>query len=366
MKIQCYREQYTLDGVSVMKLSTADIPAAEVLEQRFIDITHRNPEASSYDQDGAHGAPPAPQRFRCRLGDSPQGHVVETEGMIIANGDASLLSFLENRFVPDEGSDRKLDRLLAQLRSGELARADWLRIMEDEIMPERNSPLHRRPRFEQDMPPCPAFVAHWNGIRRDFDERHDEAGTYLVRSLSDDAPISVVVPFEEPVAGNAVPRWRFAIAGEYDESVGGWDGRRYRTVRQFSDLPDSLRRAAERDGRVVSQPRDWFVPLPDMQPEILVRVPYAAEVADIVDAAPPPSEGELRRPCFLLDSRRPVSLRSRANIEVVDEPELALSVLTRLTTRGTYVPAMPPAPVADIAFSPEGQPAHYLVGCWFR
>ena len=366
MKIQCYREQHTLDGVSVVKLSSAEIPVSEVLEQRLVDVTHHEQEATTCDQDGAHGAPPAPQRFRYRIGDSPQEHVVETEGMIIANGDASLSSFLEHRFVPDEGSDRKLDRLLVQLRAGEITRSDWLRIMEQEIMPDRKASFHRRLRFDSDIPPCPAFVAHWNSIRRDFEERHDEAGTYLVRSLSDDAPMAVVVPFAEQVCGSPVPRWRFTIAGEYDESVGGWDGRRYRTVRQFSDLPDSLCRATERDGRVVSQPGDWFVPLPDLQPEILIRVPYAAEVADIVDAGPPPRTEELRRPSFLVDSRRPVVLRDRAQLDVVEDPELAISVLTRRTSRGAFVPAMPPAPVADIDFSPEGQPAQYVVGCWFR
>ena len=39
MKIECYREQHLLDGVSVLSLSTTELPVAEVLEQRVVDVT---------------------------------------------------------------------------------------------------------------------------------------------------------------------------------------------------------------------------------------------------------------------------------------------------------------------------------------
>lgn len=165
-----------------------------------------------------------------------------------------------------------------------------------------------------------------------------------------------------------VPRWRFAILGGYDEGVGCWDGRRYRLFERFEQLPETLRRSLERDGRVVIRSGDWFAPLPDLQPELLVRVPYASEVADRVEAGELSRFEALRRPSFLLDTRRALTLRARpgAAPEIVDEPRLAAAVLARTTARGAFVPQMPPAPVEDLPLSPPGRPPRYLAGCWLR
>lgn len=365
MKLDCYREQHALDGVSVMTLSSVEVPVAEVLEHRLADVTLNHWNAVSPQEDEESEATSAPQRFRYRVGDSAQARIVEAEGMILGHGDASLISFLEHRYVPDADSNRTVDRLLGQLHRGEITRADWLNVMEEDILGQRQQRFRRR-YFEPDNPTAPRLVGYHRNIRSLFNERQDALGTCLLRSLSDDEPHAIVTSFSESVDSEPVPRWRFAIMGEYGEGVGCWDGRRYRVVDELDNLPDALRHSLDRNGRVVARSKEWFAPLPDLRVEFLVRVPFASEVNDVVDPGPPPTWDELRRPSFLVDTRRPVSLRGRAELAVVEEPEYALGVITRCTTRGAFVPEMPPAPVEDIALSPDGQPARYLAGCWLR
>jgi hypothetical protein len=366
MKLDGYREQHTLDGVSVMTLASVDVPASEVLEHRLASVTLNSWKSAALGEDDEPEPALAPQRFRYRVGDGPQGRIVETDGMILGQGDASLASFLEHRYVPDESTDRTVDRLLGQLHRKEISRADWLKVMERKILSERRQRFKRRRLYESDDPSLPPFVGHGRSIHSFFDERQDAEGYYLLRSLPDEASLAIVTPFAETVNEEAIPRWRFAIMGEYDQGVGCWDGRRYRLFEQLDELPETLRRALEADGQVVVRSKEWFAPLPDLQAGFLVRVPYASEVAHLVDAGPPPRWDALRRASFLVDTRRPVPLRGRAAVSVVDEPELAAAVLARCTPRGAFVPEMPAAPVEHLALSPEGQPPRYLAGCWLR
>jgi hypothetical protein len=376
MKLQCYREQHALDGVSIQALSVADIPLAEVLEGRVADVTlaEATPGADGDGDGEANGDPPgngcwgAPHRFRYREGANDTSEVIETEGLIVATGDASLLSFLEHRYVPDDASPRRVDRLTGQLHRGEITRANWLRVMEEEIL-SRDDPPNRRHPFGGAQSRTPTLLWFRRQAAAFFTERADAAGSYLVRIVHDDeTTLAAVAPFQADVAGVAVPRWRFALPGDFDEGFGGWDGRRYRLARDIAELPTPLLRALERDGRVVARPVDWFLPLPDLRAEFLVRVPLPGEVAHLIDAGPPPRLDVLQRPAFCVDTRRPVPLHGRdvAHLEVVHEPPDALAILTRLTARGVYIPNMPPAPVADIPLSPPDQPTRYLAGCWLR
>ncbi len=366
MKITCYRDQHSLDGVSILTLSTAEIPIHEVLEHRLVDVTFEERAESDRFEKVVTDIPSAPQKFRYRVGERTGGEVVEAEGMILGDGDASILSFLEHRYEPDEGTGRRLDRLICQLRRGDISRADWLRVMEQDVFGERHKRARRFSRYDPTEAQLPMFIGCRANAQPLFEQWQDSVGSCRVRSLSDTIPLAIVTSFQEKVAYESVPRWRFATMGAYDEGVGCWDGRRYRVVDQPSSLPDALRRSLDREGQVVRRSKDWFVPLPDLRPEFLVRVPYASEVADIVDAGPPPPQPGLQRPSFLLDTRRPLNLRAHSDLEVVDDPALAIAVISRQTTRGAYIPAMPPAPVNDVALSPQGQPPRYLAGCWLQ
>jgi len=176
--------------------------------------------------------------------------------------------------------------------------------------------------------------------------------------------VAIVSPFYENAMDLAVPRWRFAIEGERFDSLGGWDGHRYRLADQFNALPKALCRSLDRDGFSVIRREGWFTPLPDLKAEFLVRVPYPSEVRDMVEAGPAPTTPPFCHPALLIDSRRPVSLGRIRSLEVIEEPRLAAAIIARRTPRDVYVPEMPPAPMEDLELSAQDEPALCLVGCW--
>ncbi len=366
MKLRCYREQHSLDGVSVLTLASVDIPAADVLGSGLADVT---PQRWMLDSEGycdAQKTCAAPQRFRYRVGAEPHHRVVEAEGMISGCGNASLLSFLESRYVPDEASDRVVDRLLLQLARKEIARPDWLKAMEEVLSEERKPSFKQRGLLRSEEPLFPPFVLCQDQIETAFFERRDGRGCCMLWSLSRDSHMAIVSSFMEDVESEAIPRWRFAIRGENHDGFGCWDGRRYRLFEDFDQLPEALKRSLEHQGQVVVCSQEWFTPLPDLKAQFLLRVPFRSEVAELREPCPPPAVEALRRASFMVDTRRPVTLRGRSDMDILHEPEMGAAVLTRCTPRGVFVPEMPPAPIQDVALSEEGQPPRYLAGCWLQ
>ena len=362
MKVECFREAHCLDDVSILGLSSAEVPVWEMLEDSLVDVTF-GIHAEAPAGEGLE-LPGAPQRIRFRTGSDPKvGEVSEVVGMIIGEGVASLIAFLEDRYLPDEATGRTVDRLLAQLGRGELDRADCRRVVERMFGANGPRRSHRRASFDGDDAMAVGFLGTRKSFYSALEQRHDAGGAYLLRSLRGSANLGIATSYEESIEGHRVPRWRFVLAGE-EGGVGGWDGRRFHVAQSFDLLPDSLRRSLDREGRIVVQDRTRFVPMTDLRAEFLVRVPFADELGSLSYAGPLPKGYEHMRPVLLVDSRSPIVLRGIPDLFVVEEPEEALAFLARRTGRGAYVPGMPPAPIADLKLSTPGQGADYLVGCW--
>lgn len=366
MKIQCYREFHSLDNVTVLSLSHTELPASEVLEQRLTNIAYRPGLRSDDCLEEERNAILAPQRFRYRLGEPPCDEVVEAEGIVVGKSTASLLSFLERRYLPDEDSGRAVDSLVCQLHQGQISRGDWLRETEALFGPGKAGFSRRHMR---------TLGGEESGLRllvlaESFDdytkEGYDKLGPIVVRCMLHHSHVTIVSAYYVKVMDLSVPRWRFAVQGEDNDSVGGWDGHRYRIAPELGALPEALCRSLDRDGFSVTKSEGWFAPLPDLKAELLVRVPYPSEVSHLMDAGPAPTYKPFSRPALLLDSRRPVKLGRIQELEVLEDPEMAAAVITRRTRRGVYIPEMPPAPIGDIELSVEGEPASFLVGCWPR
>ncbi|MDY0001319.1 MAG: hypothetical protein RBU30_08505 [Polyangia bacterium] len=362
MKVKCLREAICLDDVSVFGLSDAQVPAWEMLEEGLADVTFGDEESYPTEARSRLEIEGAPNRFRVRTGASPsEGEVMEVEGMIIGEGPASIISFLEERYLPDEGSELPLDRMLMGLRRGEMPRADWRRMME-RILGDEPSRRSHRPSFH-DTPRPVGFLGTRGGYLASLEERQDAGGSFFLRSFRRSANLAIVADYAELIEGHHVPRRRFAFAGE-EGGVAGWDGRRYHVAEDFAALPESLRRTLDRDGRMMVQQPGEIVPLSDLRPGWIIRVPYPSEVKGISEAGPLPEHLSELPPAFLLSARCPIALGRGSGVPLYEDLEESLAFLARRTGGGAYLPQMPTTPIEELKLSVEGRPSEYLVACW--
>jgi hypothetical protein len=132
-------------------------------------------------------------------------------------------------------------------------------------------------------------------------------------------------------------------------------------VRALRDVPPALLERLDRLGRAGVDEPGRYLPLPDLVPRFLLRVPGPEEAAGA--GRPPRRTAAPAQPAFLVDARRAVPLPRGVTLPVIADPAAALEVLRRRSAHDVYLPGLPAAPLEDVALPEAGGEATWLVGC---
>ena len=168
--------------------------------------------------------------------------------------------------------------------------------------------------------------------------RLDRRGeTYHCRSHND--ALAVAIERTVEVAGVVVPHHEWLILGAgRNEQVLHLDRGVTRRYGGYEELPDAVYRRFDEFGKVWPAAARGHVPMAEMWPRFLLRVPEHMDCNDVV--ADP---DEALPPCFLVEPRLlsdPTRLLDE--LPIIDDPAAVRAVLSR-TVGGVYLPGNPPA-----------------------
>ena len=349
MKITCYKLKERRAHVDVLETAELDVSLAHAVEEDFgslehpsglgVDVPYRRrrpkgrfgPRRRLYD--------PVPGPLSLRKGE--KGAAAEVlEGLIAYESRSALIDYLLARWAPV--GDSALDECLREIRRGRTTLAQRRVALEKFIgKADTCGPGVGLPLVESDT----LDVEHHGWVRLD---KHGAA--HYCRSRGEALAVGIELSLE--VGELTVPYIEWLILGNGQSSqVFHVDRGVTRRYSGYDKLPDAVYRRFDEYGRVWPTSVRGQVPMAEMWPRFVLRIPDHIDCNDVVAAA----DGALP-PCFLLEPQLLSDpMRLSGDLPVIDDPAAVRAVLSR-TVGGVYLPGNPP--VSQV----EPPPVPLLVG----
>jgi len=345
MKISCYRMRERRPFVEVIEVAELDVNLAHAVEEEFgpleelgdrgLDLPYRRRRPGMRYRRHRRAYDPVPGPVALR-GPGKHDDPVRFDGLVVYKSTTALIDFLLSRW--HAGGTGELDGLLRTLRQGRLTQAQR-RVKLEAFLQGTGD------RRKGKGPPLAASdsIDLRHGAWFDIEE---EGHTYYCRSRSE--ALAVAIERAVQVRGISVPHHEWLVLGtgrnEQALHIDRGVTRRYNGLRE---LPDSVYRRFDEHGRAWPTASRGQVPLSEMWPRFLLRVPDRFECKDVV-AGP----DERLPPCFLLEPKLLSDPdRLTEDLPLIDDPEAVRAVLAR-TVGGVYLPGNPPVFDIDVPDTP--------------
>jgi len=332
--------------VDVLEAACVDVSLAHAVEEEFGALE----ESSAVAADGRYLCRRRGRRFRRRrrLYDPVPGRVSlrgddgteSFDGLIAYASRSALIDFLLARWAPVGSS--ALDERLREIQRG------------------RTTVAQRRVALEAFVdkgdtcgpgPALPLVEADNLDLENHGWVRLDRPGhAYYCRSRSE--ALAVAIERTLAVGDLTVPYCEWLIVGSgHNSQVIHVDRGVTRRYSAYDRLPDAVYRRFDEHGTACSSSARGRVPMAELWPRFVLRVPDHMECNDVVADV-----DESLPPCFLVEpGLLSDPTRLSTDLPVIDDPAAVRAVLSR-TVGGTYLPQNPP--VAHV--EPPG--ASLLVG----
>jgi hypothetical protein len=326
----CMREQHP--HVEVLEVAELSLPLSYVvheelasLEDTGLPVRPRPPRRGRRGRYGFGGHDPVPGPVT--LADGRRGEPGGSfTGLVVHRSRSALIDYLLLRWDPcgdDEIDDRirVLRRSRRPLTERRIAMEGFLTELEERCGPA--SP----PLVEADT--LDVRQHGWEPVQRD-------GRTIYFRSRSE----ALVLTIDREVSVAGVPvldhEWLVVASGP-DRAVLHLDRGVTRRYERFDQVPRAVRHRFDGHGRAWPAATRGQVPLAELWPRFLVRVPQELDTAR---GATPPDPA--LPPCYLVEPWRVGDpARLTADLPLIDDPAAARAVLAR-TVEGVYLPGNPP------------------------